>query len=261
MYPVNVHQFKQVVAMKQEGRPPKDAMDRFRTSFWYYAIKKRSGWSDYRLDIEFGYDETPGDRTGADRRRIFERIRANATSLIDSSKLPFDLITRVENHPNFKGTRSLYDSPFWELVNCEPVTLENTKSLVDKCLSLFGFERKIDHLMLDIRDKYPVCIEQIVTSSEPTLDLLALLGALYREAYLVGAIDVAFILSNHFSELLIPISDDLFSDNINDDDKRPNGFASLAQERVLRWQCTDDEWKTLYEEDPYLLATSLIYKV
>lgn len=203
---------------RQRGRPPIDEIQRLRILTWYFLVKSKGGWSDYKLDITFGLPGAKDAKEHAARPRIFELIRKRGVipQRGENAKRGFDLIDEVENHPEFNGTKSIYESPFWELISQTSPTLHGTNKFVNKLLSLYGLSRievefdalltnaindiEIDHsnllnyLNLPAIERYDQRLSDALNLLPSDLDKLTLTGALFREAYLGMALKEANIL-------------------------------------------------------------------
>lgn len=180
------------------GRPKDDVAVRLRGKVWYWAVRAKSRWSDYRLDAEFATPAARG-RSGAKRVRLFERVRK--TGSIPHLRTGWNLVNRVESHPVFTGTATYFYSTYWDLLDPAPAQLAKTHRWVGDLLSRFELFRPSEPLfrLLHLHAPPTMSEERLYRSALKThlsvmtsgLDVLALLGALFREAYLVGALDTA----------------------------------------------------------------------
>lgn len=188
------------------GRPKLSEVDRLRAKIWYRAVKHCSNWSDYRLDMQFGQEEGPMTLGGAGRNRVFGVIKNKGTlpSRGNHTKRTFDLVNRVENHPQFKGTIDVIDSPFWDLLKLPSRDLEETVNFVSECLERLGLKRvtgdtAIQWMWYDAArlfrtdgpsikstgaTPYEVSLTNAMAGMPCNLSSIALLGGLYREACL-----------------------------------------------------------------------------
>ncbi len=208
-------------AGKQRGRPAKTEVELLRVKVWYLAVKAR-GWTDYRLDLEFAWENDKNERKGADRLRVFETIgrRLNSPSAGRHPKRQFDLISRVDAHPEFAGTADIYFSPFWRLMQADDMGLDDAHAFVveqlERCNALRP-SKNMDFLIWhadsgtpNVRAKdifpdgklYQIALKQIVQELPLGLDVLALLGGLFREAYLVCELEIAMAIKSLFLETL-----------------------------------------------------------
>lgn len=213
----------------QRGRPKKSLVDELRVKLWYQYIRHKSGWTDYRLDMEFGQADTGCKSGGAGRVRVFDVIRKRGTlpSRGSHHRRPFDLVERVDNHPQLYGSRAIIDSLFWELLHLAPRDLDATSSFAIKCLDRLGLTRITDDdalLWLWLTDfqkrnsdqpslkkggagAFETTLQRATASLPTDLDLIALYGALYREAC------ISFNLENaEISGILFRLSVEAFFD-------------------------------------------------
>jgi len=112
--------------MKKRGAQRKHWAESARVWAWYYEIKKRTDWSDYKLDLEFALrpeDRHPAERTGY-KPRVFEYIRENARQPKKKSQYRSieEIVVAVEADPKFKGTREIYEAEMWDVFQENEVT-------------------------------------------------------------------------------------------------------------------------------------------
>lgn len=113
---------------------------------WYRSIKNRCDWSDYELDYEFAWTKKgQASRTRSDDRpRTFENIRKHSRKPAgyDIRWRGIDeLVMAVDQHHLFKGTRKIYISEFWDLLQVNTLKISVVKLKVDKILELNGLVR------------------------------------------------------------------------------------------------------------------------
>lgn len=209
---------------KRFGRPPKDEIQRFRILAWYLIVKSRGEWSDYKLDVTFGLPDTQDISENAARPRIFELIRKKGVipERGNKTRRGFDLIDIVDSHPEFHGTKAIYESPFWELICDTAPTLQTANKFVNKLLKLYGLTRleieydahlidslelpDIDHthlleyLHMSAIERYDHRISCVLKILPSDMDRLTLTGALFREAYLGMALKQADILKDRLMD-------------------------------------------------------------
>ena len=123
---------KNIDEVKKRGRPTKDAVSKFRTLFWYWAVRKKSGLNDGKLDIVFSVpdsNELNKKRSYVDRKRIFEDIRKTGATISEGKhkRRDFNLIELVDNHPDLVGSAEVYQSKLWEILKETKPTLKKTK--------------------------------------------------------------------------------------------------------------------------------------
>ena len=194
------------------GRRKLTIVERLRVKLWYLNIKHRTGWSDYRLDLEFGQSVEDGKVDGPGRTRVFDVIRKKETlpSRGVHHRRQFDLVARVESHPILHGTQAIIDSFFWELLRLPPRDLDETTRFVEKCLDRLGLARVTggDSFLWDWlvepssstgslkstgSGPYERTLQRATNGLPSDLDLVALFGGLYREACLDFALENAEI--------------------------------------------------------------------
>lgn len=228
------------------GRPRLDPVDRVRAKVWYLAVKARGGWTDYRLDVEFARCADEPRREGSERRRAFEAVRRTGTvpSPGTHPRRDFDLVENVESHPDFVGTANIFHSPFWNLLKMRVMGIPEASAFTSQCMTHFKLHRPSGKLYDVIRyswlradlpygenkDIYLGAIKTIVSRLPQELDALALLGGLFREAYLVCSLETAGILKNQFIEFLEQYGEQKWLGATG------NELVLLAERRVLYWQ-------------------------
>lgn len=188
------------------GRPKNSDLQKLRVQLWYHAVKSRGNWTDYRLDMRFGQAEGPIVTDGSGRTRVFSVIRKKASIPCTGNHhhRTFDLVERVESDPNFRGTRSIIRSIFWDLLELPPADLKVSRSFVSTCLEQLNLTRLSDIDALDWvwymseelfrvdrgslksggASPYEACLVDATKGLPLDLDLLALFGGLFREACL-----------------------------------------------------------------------------
>ena len=117
---------------KKSGRPPNSEIERLRAMFWYWYIKSRTDLNDGQLDVFFAEDENGNKYSMPDRPRIFESIRLRGTTPSEGNhpRRKYNLIDKVDADPRFKGSKNLITSPFWDLLDSNPVDIDkNTKNI------------------------------------------------------------------------------------------------------------------------------------
>jgi hypothetical protein len=247
------------------GRKSTHITERLRVGAWYWAVRAR-GWKNGKLDLKFGHPQSAVPPAYVDRNRIFERIqRTYCTPALN-------LILRVDAHPDFHGTAQIYNSPFWELIICGPTTYLDAVIFVTKCLAQTGMRRITESEDWQVRHDDPylsktespalqsrmlrIYIASFLRSAldgrETTLDILALVGGLYREAYLACALDVAAA----YKDAYIPLLEEFFD---TQDWLSPiaSDLMNCAEFRAIYWNIPEDvgtweslEWPAFSTERP-----------
>lgn len=225
---------------------------RIRTKIWYWSVKARGNWSDYKLDMEFGQPEQVPAKAGIDRNRVFDAIRKNGTrpSKGTHHRRQFDLIERVERHDNFRGTQKTHNSLFWDVLESKPRNLGATTEQVNQCLDRLNLKRLHGQNTINwMWIASPLFSNSLTNgfneaqsnhfefwlddSTQPLpidLDLLALFGAMYREACLSFAPDLAEVHRSHFKLALQSFCKASWLQPLNEDLKL---FEDIALNRIL----------------------------
>lgn len=242
---------------RRRGRPKADPVDRLRVKIWYLAVKSRGDWSDYLLDEVFASED--GERRGADRLRAFETIRRLGTTPSKGTyrRRRFDLISRVDAHPDFGGTAVIFHSAFWDLLKARQMGPVEARDFARQCMSRCHVHRPsgklqdiIDFALSERRHKNPLvknsdlyagALNNIVARMPLDLDTLALVGGLFREAYLVCSLETAGFLKRSLLGLLEKYSAQEWLGDTGSE------LCLLAERRILFWQMTPD----FLEEEMY----------
>lgn len=233
----------------RRGRPPLDEADQLRAKVWYSAVKARGNWSDYKLDVEFAREEGEVRRCGADRRRAFEEVRRTGSVPTQGThaRRSFDLVGNVDAHPEFSGTAKYFHSPFWDLLKGRTMTLPEAHAFVSKCLAKSGLYRPSNELHFVLRclpvngrllipaempDQlvYAGALDNLIKQTPVDLDLLALIGGLFREAFLVCELEIASVLKERLNNLLEEFCAQTWLV------ESTRNLHLLAERRILFWQ-------------------------
>lgn len=246
---------------RRKGRPKADPVDRLRVKIWYLAVKSRGDWSDYRLDEIFASED--GERRGADRLRAFETIRRFGTTPSKGTyrRRRFDLISRVDAHPDFAGTAAIYHSAFWDLLKARKMGLVEARDFAEQCMSRCNVHRPseklqdiIDFALSEMRHKnprvknsdlYAGALNKIVARMPLDLNTLALIGGLFREAYLVCSLETAEFLKRRLLDLLEKYTSQGWLGDAGSE------LCQLTERRILYWQLAPDFLEEeIYDEWP-----------
>ena len=189
-------------------------------------------------DTEFARDEG-GYKTGSvARRKPFEGLVREETSL------PDDVVRRLDRDSRFAGIHALSNSLFWTLFDSTHAAADAIR-LVDQILAAMGLKR----LSVGDEEKWIVdnrsSLEQsdpgsadsetlawkylkAITSRRPVeLDVVALLGALYRELHLTHELEAALVVRYWFWEQLEEFLSSPSFDEVSDE------FMDYAVNRLL----------------------------
>lgn len=248
----------------RRGRPPLDEADQLRAKVWYSAVKARGNWSDYKLDVEFAREEGEERRCGSDRRRAFEEVRRTGSVPTQGThaRRSFDLVGNVDAHPEFSGTAKYFHSLFWDLLKGRTMTLPEAHAFVSKCLATSNVYRLSNELHFvqrylpvngrllvpaEMPDQlvYAGALDNLIKQTPVDLDLLALIGGLFREAFLVCALEIASVLKGRLNNLLEEFCAQTWlvdTENLH----------LLAERRILFWQMEKNyDGGGLYGDGPY----------
>lgn len=247
----------------KRGRRPTDLVDRYRTRVWYWAVKARTEWSDYRLDVEFVRPEGEEKGDGAHRSRSFEGMRryGRVPSSGNHQSRSYDLVARVDAHPDFVGTAKYFHSPFWALLKANAMNLSEAHAFVSRCMDtsqvlrpsgkfemgmkMLTAGRPYDSRSFSSQELYLEAIKDIVANRPLDLDLLALVGGLFREAYLACALDIAVILKGVFLELLTEYCRQDWLGALGEN------LADFAENKLLYWRVDSENLgEELYDTRP-----------
>lgn len=258
------------------GRPPTDPVQRFRIVAWYLFVKSKGKWSDYKLDITFGLPDALDASENAARPRMFELIRKRGVIPERGlgARRGFDLIELVNQHPNFIGSKAIYDSPFWQLISDTSPTLKSANNFVNRLLKIYDLariEREYDSnqfysfmkigMPLKLREYFQMSSSErfnhhfsIALKNLPSdLDRLTLTGALFREAYLGMALEEA----EYYKNILKDQYDYLFRDIW----LRPlrESLKPLVIKRLIYWSIDPDEKLGGWQDPIDLMLKSYIF--
>lgn len=230
------------------GRNPNSEIERLKPKYWYWYIKSRTDLSDAKLDVLFAEDESGRKYSSADRPRIFESIRKNGTTPSNGSHRlrKFNLIDKVDNHPSFTGSKNIFTSPFWDLLQSSPINLDKNNEILNTLfkrlnLTRFDFGHKYFWDFMDVPidqnnrqgitphfiSDYEHIFTKTISNIPDSLDLLALISALYRESCLSFQLENAIVLSGFFQM----VSDAC----LNTEWKNPAGALiwEISNERII----------------------------
>lgn len=251
-----------------KGRPSADPVDRIKAKIWYLAVKARGGWTDYKLDIEFARRPDEPRRAGPDRIRAFEAIRNIGTvpSPGTHRRRNYDLVENVDAHPDFTGTADIFRSSFWNLLKANEMGIPEAQAFTSECMARCKVFRPSGKLHVVINSTWPhtniphitnqhiyqAGVENIISSLPVNMDTLALVGGLFREAYLLCALEVAGVLKSKFLQLLEEYCYQAWLGTAG------NELLQLAERRVLFWQMNKhfsgegyyDDWPPAVIERP-----------
>lgn len=235
--------------MKKSGRPPLDEAERIRRRIWFDSVMSKSTMTLYDMDCKFdlNFKSRVSRKTSDSRRRkLFEDLR-------DKDIMPFrgheaKFVYRVESEPGFQNTAFLYTSYFWDFVRKKPLSLLEIRSLIFKILdsySLFSKQENFDDtneteteiavyiknhetLMGFTQFQLQRSLLLVINHITSDLDKLALIGALFREAYMAGNLHNAVFLENVFNSYR-----DAFANSSHVHLSLKDDFIDLCNSRLL----------------------------
>ncbi len=188
------------------GRPPRDRVDQLRARIWYWHVRARSNLSEYALSRRFAQPIPP---PSGEPPKAFTRIRQQGIVPSEGNHRlrNFSLVTQVDADPKFRGTRDVYDSPFWELVRNPSMSLDELRPLIDRLMVDLGLARP-NILMTSELGRAPLLPKPSQAYKEGlkkitvhrNLDALALLAALFRESLLFVELQYASLLQREFEK-------------------------------------------------------------
>jgi hypothetical protein len=124
---------------KKRGGQRKHWAEKARVWVWYCYVKGRSDYSDYALDNEFAWTENgkASRSNDDDRPRTFECIRKFSRKPAGRDPRWRDineLVLTVDQAPIFNGTRAVYMSKFWYLLQEQSLTISSVQLEVEQIL-------------------------------------------------------------------------------------------------------------------------------
>lgn len=166
-----------------------------------------------RLDTEYARNPDSSKRSSEDRIHVFEHAR-------DRGKpLPTDVINRLAKEPELALVSHIAKSMFWPLLLDPPQTRTVATKMVRRCLDQLNLIRLpvgLEEAWLSKKWKREAAdkewqeeaglvrstIENLISEHPQNLNVVALLGALYREACLTFEPEAAGYLGTRFWMLL-----------------------------------------------------------
>lgn len=182
-------------------------LEKLRARLWYWAVRERSGLSDYQLDVHFGLYRpraapAPGKSrpAGDERRRVFEGIRVHGRdpTRIKNEGETIDLVAIADADPQFEGLERSYNAGIWWLVSAQPGLAEIAERL-EVVASELGLRRisegeqeRLERAAADCLPErmFALCV-QYSLMNKTFADKLSLLGLLYRHLDLCGELQFA----------------------------------------------------------------------
>lgn len=130
--------------VKTRGRETKHWAEKARVLVWYWEIKRRTSWSDRRLDMELVLTEDV--KKSLDQGswpRTFARIRKTATQPSRGGhwRSNIDLIQIAEAHPTLTGTLALYEADIWNIFQEEAPSPKDVERRIQVILKRYSLVR------------------------------------------------------------------------------------------------------------------------
>lgn len=196
---------------RNRGRPSRSYAEMLLARTQYAMVKSRSGLSDSKLDVEYARGKYGKKLSSADRTHVFEDAKNRG------KPFPRDVINRLSYDPRMIGVKAVSESPFWALLEKPPTSRPAAQRLVEECLTRLNLVR----LPLALEEKWLASakgteairssdaeevareqLEKLIRNHPKNLDVIALLGALYREACLNFEPQLASYLGTRFWMLM-----------------------------------------------------------
>lgn len=177
------------------GSKRKSRARRMLALFEHAWVMSRTSLNETQLDIEYDRFEDGSKRSVGEIRSVFRFAR------IRGQVFPDEVLRLVEADPAMSGLARHVSSVFWELLESPPVSRGQARSLVDKSLGRLASRRTIGGLdprqnhvgssprgsdffnTANCRQGTKGMMKQLIATHLNSLDLIALLGALSREAW------------------------------------------------------------------------------
>jgi len=144
---------------KKRGKPSKSWFQKLRIFLWYRSVIDGTGLNNQELDAKFAWknDEAIEFRSSADRPRIFENIGKKLQEPLgkDSSfrNMP-ELVSAVGLEPNLAGTRAIYDSILWDILDQKAISPEFIEEQINVILERYCLERRPLDEVVDSPESY-----------------------------------------------------------------------------------------------------------
>lgn len=196
---------------RRRGRQPRGYAEKLLARTQYAMVKSRSGLSDSKLDVEYARGKYGEKLSPAERAHVFEDAKNRGKPFLP------DVIKRLSYDPRMNGISAISESPFWGLLDKPPTNRATAQRLVERCLKRLNLLR----LPLTLEEKWLASakaaetirssdaeevareqLERLVRDHPKSLDVIALIGALYREACLSFEPQLASYLGTRFWVLM-----------------------------------------------------------
>ena len=141
--------------MKKRGGQKKHWADVVKVKIWCETLKSQSGLSDYELNKRFAWKPPYKPSSSLDRTWVFEWIRKEGREPQGRDvrwRSMSEIITAVDQVPEFSGIRSVYDSGFWELLKLESISLSDVRAKIQTKLKFHSLKRVDKKYDSDLRE-------------------------------------------------------------------------------------------------------------
>ncbi len=196
---------------RRPGKRPRGYAQKLLARTQYAMVKARSPLNDAQLDVQYALGEYGVRRSSTDRKQVFEHARMRG------KPLPEDVVRELSKDPTMEGIQEISHSPFWILLEKPPTSRLAARNMVERCLKqlnlmrlplaleklwLFNMRRAGSDLSLDVEEVGCNQLEKLIRDNPYSLDVLALVGALFREACLNFDLQTANYLGRRFWTLM-----------------------------------------------------------
>lgn len=198
----------------KRGPKRKSRARRMLALFEHAWVISRSSLNETQLDIEYDRADDGSKRSVGEIRSVFRFAR------VRGKPFPESVLSRLEADPVMSGLALHVGSVFWELLENPPVTRGQARSMVNKLLARLNVARAVagagggntDHRassgtsarcdMAGPLERARGTVDGLIAMNPASLDLIALLGALSREAWFCFQADEAAFYGTKFWILL-----------------------------------------------------------
>jgi hypothetical protein len=198
----------------KRGPKRKSRARRMLALFEHVWVMSRSALNETQLDIEYDRTADGSKRSVGEIRSVFRFAR------VRGKPLPGNVLSRLEADPVMSGLASHVGSVFWELLENPPVTRGQARSMVNKSLARLSSARAVaragggktddcasseSSALCDVASPLEWAggtVDALIAMYPASLDLIALLGALSREAWFCFQTDEAAFFGTKFWILL-----------------------------------------------------------
>lgn len=177
--------------------------------------------TDYSLSLMFQPEPRDG-YSPSERLRLFEKIASHGKLPADGThpkRNGYDIVDEVGKRPGYAWTKEIFESPFWYLLLNPGMNAQQLSKFIVQCLISAIPHSRDPYELINVRESEnlgPAGVSNLFPAWELTLrkaysdafphsvytkinlDYLAMLGALFKDAYLAGALHMALLLEEAF---------------------------------------------------------------